>query len=127
VAALLLSGTPLSILVFIGLIVLAGIVVNNAIVLVDYVNQLRRDRGLARDEAVALGARVRLRPILMTTLTTVLALVPMAFGLGEGGELRQPLAITVVAGLLSATLLTLVVIPVVYTVTDDLIRRLRPA
>ena len=121
--ALYLTGTPLSVLVFIGLIILAGIVVNNAIVLVDYTNQLRRDRGLERDEAVRQAGAVRLRPILMTTTTTVIALIPMALGLGEGGELRAPLAVTVVAGLLSSTLLTLVVIPVVYTLADDLVRR----
>lgn len=106
-------GISVSIVVFIGGIVLAGIVVNNAIILVDYINQLRR-RGLAKREAVIQGARVRLRPILMTALTTILGLIPMAIQSGEGAEIRQPLAITIMAGLSSATVLTLVIIPVVY-------------
>ncbi len=104
---------PLNIMVFLGMIVLAGIVVNNAIVLVDYINQLRR-RGLTRRQAIIQGGQARLRPILMTSLTTILGLLPMALGLGEGAEIRTPMAITVIAGLLSATLLTLIIIPVVY-------------
>ncbi len=103
----------LSIVVFIGGIILAGIVVNNAIVLVDYINQLRA-RGLAKADAVVQAGRVRLRPILMTTLTTVLGLAPMALWSGEGAEMRQPMAVTVMAGLLTATLLTLFIIPMVY-------------
>ncbi len=103
----------LSIVVFLGMIVLAGIVVNNAIVLVDYANQLR-DRGMPPVEAVARSASVRLRPILMTTLTTVLGLLPMGLGLGEGTEVRVPMAITIIAGLSMSTILTLVVIPVIY-------------
>jgi len=103
--------------VFLGVIILAGIVVNNAIVLVDYVNQLRR-RGLSKTDALIQGGMIRLRPILMTTLTTVLGLVPMALGLGEGAEIRTPMAITVIAGLVSSTLLTLVVIPTVYSLLD---------
>ena len=103
----------ISIVVFIGGIVLAGIVVNDAIILVDYINQLRA-RGLDKREAVIQAAQVRLRPIIMTTLTTVLGLIPMAFQSGQGSEIRSPMAITVMAGLSSATLLTLVIIPVVY-------------
>jgi len=103
----------LSVMVFIGAIILAGIVVNNAIVLVDYINQLRR-RGVEKREAIVLAGTVRLRPILMTTITTVLGLVPMVLGTGEGSEIRKPLAVTVIAGLSSATVLTLVIIPVVY-------------
>ena len=117
VVALKLLGISLSVVVFLGMIMLAGIVVNNAIVLVDYVNTLRR-RGVPRDEAIVTGCRVRLRPILMTTATTVLGLLPMAMGLGEGAELRGPLAITVIGGLVAGTLLTLVVIPVVYSLLD---------
>jgi HAE1 family hydrophobic/amphiphilic exporter-1 len=113
VYALLGTGVELSIMVFLGGIVLAGIVVNNAIVLVDYVNQLR-DRGHPKREALVLAGTVRLRPILMTTITTVLGLLPMAFDGGEGSELRRPLAITVMAGLASSTILTLVIIPAVY-------------
>lgn len=113
--ALVYTGTDLSIMVFLGGIVLAGIVVNNAIVLVDYVNQLR-ERGLPKREALVLAGTVRLRPIFMTTITTVLGLLPMALGSGEGSELRKPLAITVMAGLASSTILTLIVIPAIYEI-----------
>jgi HAE1 family hydrophobic/amphiphilic exporter-1 len=115
--ALLLLGLPVSVLVFLGAILLAGIVVNNAIVLVDYAGQLK-SRGYSTDEALALAGQVRLRPILMTTLTTVLGLIPMALGLGDGAELRTPMAITVIAGLSFSTLLTLVVIPTLYAGVD---------
>ena len=114
---LALTGTALSVMVFIGLIMLTGIVVNNAIVLIDLVNTLRAD-GMARYEAIVEGACQRLRPILMTTLTTTLGLLPMALGLGEGGEIRAPMAITVIGGLLVSTALTLIVIPVVYSLLD---------
>ena len=115
VAALVLTSTSISVLALIGAIMLAGIVVNNAIVLVDAVNRRRRE-GEALDDAL-LGAGVeRLRPILMTTATTVLALFPMALGLGAGDELRAPLAITVIGGLTVATILTLVVIPCIYRI-----------
>jgi HAE1 family hydrophobic/amphiphilic exporter-1 len=99
--------------VYIGMIVLVGIVVNNAIVLVDYVNVLRK-RGVEKFEAIRQAGQVRLRPILMTTFTTVLGLLPMAVGMGEGTEIRTPMAVTIIAGLLSATFLTLVLIPIVY-------------
>jgi hydrophobic/amphiphilic exporter-1 (mainly G- bacteria), HAE1 family len=111
--ALHLMQVPVSIMVFIGMIVLAGIVVNNAIVLIDYINLLR-SRGLPVQEAIVQAGSARLRPILMTTGTTVLGLLPMAFGLGEGAEMRMPLALTLIAGLSSSTLLTLFVIPTVY-------------
>ncbi|MDC0671051.1 efflux RND transporter permease subunit [Nannocystis radixulma] len=114
---LLLLGVPVSVLVILGLILLAGIVVNNAIVLVDYTGQLK-ERGHSTDDALALAGQVRLRPILMTTLTTVLGLVPMALGLGDGAELRTPMAITVIAGLSFSTLLTLIVIPTIYAGVD---------
>ena len=107
----------ISVIVLIGIIMLAGIVVNNAIVLVDYINQLRR-RGVERIEAVITAGRVRLRPILMTSATTILGLLPLALGLGEGAEIRTPLAITVIAGLIASTFLTLIVIPVIYTLVD---------
>jgi HAE1 family hydrophobic/amphiphilic exporter-1 len=97
---------------------LAGIVVNNAIVLIDYVNQLRRNDGLAKMDALLEAGKLRFRPILMTTSTTVLALLPMALGLGEGAEIRAPMAITVIGGLLVSTILTLVLIPVVYSILD---------
>jgi len=113
VFGLKLTGIPVSVIAVIGAIMLAGIVVNNGIVLVDRINQLRRRLPLF--EAVQQAGRERFRPILMTTATTVLGLLPMALGLGEGGELRSPLAVTVICGLILATLLTLVVVPVAYT------------
>jgi len=128
VLALLITRKAVSVPAFIGVIVLAGIVVNNAIVLVDYINALRA-RGLGMREAILTAGPVRLRPILMTTLTTVLGLIPLALGLGEGGEMQAPLAITVIGGLSMSTLLTLVVVPLVYTLFEDigsgLRRRLR--
>ena len=96
---------------------LAGIVVNNAIVLLDLINQLRQ-RGMDRLTAIREGARLRLRPIMMTTLTTVLGLLPMALGLGQGAEMRTPMAITVIGGLLTSTFLTLLVVPVMYSLLD---------
>ncbi|MGD8375108.1 MAG: efflux RND transporter permease subunit, partial [Acidobacteriota bacterium] len=113
VLALLLTGTAVSVLVLIGAVMLAGIVVNNAIVLVDAINRRRRE-GEALQAAIVGAGEERLRPILMTTTTTVLALLPMALGLGAGDELRAPLAITVIGGLTLATLLTLFVIPCLY-------------
>ncbi|MEM1246244.1 MAG: efflux RND transporter permease subunit [Acidobacteriota bacterium] len=113
----------LSIVVFLGMIMLAGIVVNNAIVLVDYINRLKA-RGLPRREAIVTAGQVRLRPILMTTATTTLGLLPMALGLGEGAEIRTPMALSVVGGLTTSTLLTLIVVPVVYSIVDSLQARL---
>ncbi len=110
---LYLLNIPLSIVVFLGMIMLAGIVVNNAIVLVDYVNHLRK-QGKSKVDAVIEAGKVRLRPIMMTTATTVLGLLPMALGLGDGAEIRTPMAITVILGLIVSTMLTLVVIPTVY-------------
>ncbi|WP_369742415.1 efflux RND transporter permease subunit [Pseudidiomarina sp. PP-1MA] len=117
VLGLYMMGTELSILVFIGLIMLAGIVVNNAIVLVDRINQLRA-AGVPHYEAVYTAALQRLRPILMTMLTTVLGLLPLALGLGEGAEIRAPMAISVIAGLLFSTLLTLLFIPCLYLLVE---------
>ncbi|MFT6992917.1 MAG: HAE1 family hydrophobic/amphiphilic exporter-1 [Paraglaciecola sp.] len=114
---LYLSGTNISVVVFIGLIMLAGIVVNNAIVLIDRINQLRAS-GLEKTAAIIEAAQSRLRPILMTTLTTSLGLLPMAIGLGDGAEIRTPMAVTVIYGLLFATLLTLFFIPVIYSLFD---------
>ena len=116
-------GISLSIVVFLGMIMLAGIVVNNAIVLVDYINTLRR-RGIPRNEAIVEAGKVRLRPILMTTATTVLGLLPMAIGVGDGAEIRTPMAIAVISGLISSTVLTLVVIPCFYMLMDGAVRRL---
>ncbi|HVI02265.1 MAG TPA: efflux RND transporter permease subunit [Enhygromyxa sp.] len=119
VVVLLAVDMPVSVIVFLGAILLAGIVVNNAIVLVDYINQLKA-RGHATAQAIELAGTVRLRPILMTTLTTVLGLIPMALGLGDGAEIRQPMAVTVIAGLSVSTLLTLIVIPTLYQLVDRL-------
>lgn len=126
VPALWLGGVPLSIVVFLGAIMLVGIVVNNAIILVDTIN-LQRRRGLERAEAIARAAATRLRPILMTTATTVLGLLPMALGLGEGSEMRRPMAITVILGLATSTLLTLFVVPVLYDRVEAAVDRLRAA
>ncbi|MBD3179238.1 MAG: MMPL family transporter, partial [Candidatus Latescibacteria bacterium] len=117
VLALFITGSTISVVVFIGLILLAGIVVNNAIVLIDLVNKLR-EKGMEKKKAIMTGARLRLRPIMMTMLTTALGLLPLAVGVGEGAEVRAPMAITVIGGLLVSTLLTLVVIPVVYDLLD---------
>ncbi len=129
VGALAIMDIPLSVVVFIGAIILAGIVVNNAIVLIDAINRRRRLDGLPLIEAVQQACYMRLRPILMTTMTTVLGLLPLTGLLpitaGEGAELRAPMAITVVAGLSCATLLTLVVIPCTYTLIEGLIERIR--
>jgi len=118
VAGLLLTGTPISVIVLIGAVMLVGIVVNNAIVLIDAINQRRR-RGVEKVPAVIEAAHLRLRPILMTTITTVLGLLPMAMTFGEGSELRSPLAITVASGLLFSMLLTLVVIPAAYVLVPS--------
>jgi HAE1 family hydrophobic/amphiphilic exporter-1 len=131
VLMLLLTGTPFSMQAYIGVIMLAGIVVSNAILLVDYTNTLRRRDGLPLREAVERAGRTRLRPILMTTLTTILGLVPMALGYGEGAELQAPLARVVIGGLTASTLITLVFVPTVYTLFEEGLsafrRRPRPA
>ncbi|MCW8092036.1 efflux RND transporter permease subunit [Alteromonas sp. ASW11-130] len=112
-----LTGTTVSVVVFIGLIMLSGIVVNNAIVLVDRINQLR-SKGVEKHYAIIDAAKSRLRPIVMTSMTTILGLMPLAIGFGDGAEVRAPMAITVISGLLFATLLTLVLIPVLYSLFD---------
>jgi len=114
VPLLYLTGTTFNIQSFMGLIMLIGIVVNNAIVLIDYINLMRRERGMALVEAVVEAGRLRLRPILMTTVTTILALFPLAMGWGAGGEIQAPLARTVIGGLAASTLITLLLIPVIY-------------
>jgi len=119
VLMLSLTGTPFSMQAYIGVIMLAGIVVSNAILLVDYTNTLRRRDGLPLREAVERAGRTRLRPILMTTLTTILGLVPMSLGIGEGAELQAPLARVVIGGLTASTLITLVFVPTVYTLFEE--------
>jgi HAE1 family hydrophobic/amphiphilic exporter-1 len=125
VLTLLLTKTTFNIQGFLGVIVLVGIVVNNAIVLIDYTNLLRREHGYALREAVVTAGRRRLRPILMTTVTTVLGLTPMALGLGEGGELQAPMARVVIGGLTTSTLITLVFIPMVYATVEEFGERAR--
>ncbi len=122
--ALFITGQALSVPALIGMIMLAGIVVNNAIVLVDYINQLREQQ-MERSEALQEAVSVRIRPILMTALTTILALVPLAIGLGEGAETMMPMAVVVIGGLSMSTLLTLVFIPVLYSIMDDFRNKLR--
>jgi HAE1 family hydrophobic/amphiphilic exporter-1 len=123
VLALLLTDKSLNVLSYIGIIMLVGIVVNNSIVLIDYINQLRQ-KGMERKEAIILGGETRLRPILMTMFTTVLALVPMAIGIGEGAELRAPMAITIIGGLSSSTFLSLIIVPIFYTFLDDISQKI---
>lgn len=122
VAALYFGKLTISIPSVIGAITLAGVVVNNGIVMIDFINQRRR-QGMAREEAVLNAATLRLRPILMTSLTTILGLVPLAFVRGEGTELTRPLSMTLMGGLITSTLLTLFVLPVVYLFVDGLVSR----
>src|SRR5204863_870832 len=117
--ALKLTGTAFNMQAYIGIIMLAGIVVSNGILLVDYTNILRRRDGLPLREAVELAGRTRLRPILMTSIATALGLVPMSLGLGEGSELQVPLARVVIGGLTTSLLITLVLVPTVYTIFEE--------
>lgn len=116
---LFVTGLPLNVIGIIGLIILVGIVVNNAIVLIDYINN-RRNRGEDRTSAILKAGPIRIRPIMMTALTTILGLVPMAMGIGEGAELTQSMGVVVIGGLSLSTVLTLVVVPVMYTIFDDI-------
>jgi HAE1 family hydrophobic/amphiphilic exporter-1 len=116
---LFVTGLPLNVIGIIGLIILVGIVVNNAIVLVDYINK-RRGRGEDRDAAIMKAGPIRIRPIMMTALTTILGLLPMSSGIGEGAELSQSMGVVVIGGLSLSTVLTLVIIPVMYTIFDDI-------
>ena len=117
IGALFVTGTAINVIALIGMVMLVGIVVKNGIILIDLVNRLRA-QGVSRRDALLQAGPIRLRPILMTTLTAILGLLPMAVGGGEGAEMRAPMAITVIGGLAVSTLLTLVVIPVVYTLLD---------
>lgn len=110
----------MNMMTMIGIILLAGIVVNNAIVLIDFI-QLMRIRGMSREQAIIEAGSTRLRPILMTTATTVLGMVPMALGFGEGSEIYRGMSLAVIFGLSVSTLLTLVVIPILYSLMDDFI------
>jgi hydrophobic/amphiphilic exporter-1 (mainly G- bacteria), HAE1 family len=117
--ALFITRSSFGVTAFIGIIMLAGIVVNNGIVLIDYINILRK-RGQDKYEAIKTAGKVRLRPILMTTLTTVLGLLPLALGIGVGAETQQPMAIVVIGGLMFSTVLTLVFVPILYTIFDNI-------
>jgi HAE1 family hydrophobic/amphiphilic exporter-1 len=119
VLALKLTGTSFNMQAYIGIIMLAGIVVSNGILLVDYTNVLRRRDGLPLREAVELAGRTRLRPILMTSIATALGLMPMSLGIGEGSELQVPLARVVIGGLTTSLLITLVLVPTVYTLFEE--------
>ncbi len=122
--ALLITGTTVNIISILGFIILGGIVVDNGIVLIDCVNTLRNE-GKSIYDAVVEASATRLRPILMTALTTILGLLPLALGIGEGAELQSPLAVTVMGGLLVCTFLTLIVIPAIYLVSEEFFTRLR--
>ncbi|MCZ2152851.1 MAG: efflux RND transporter permease subunit, partial [Bryobacterales bacterium] len=122
---LMVTNTSVTIQALLGMIVLVGIVVNNAIVLVDYINQLRRDHGMKLHESVIHAGQDRLRPIIMTTATTVLGLVPMAIGIGEGAELQAPLARVIIGGLTASTMITLLLIPVLYMIFEQFSERAR--
>jgi len=115
----ILLGKSLNMMAYIGIIMLAGIAVNNAIILIDRINQLR-EAGKGKKEAIVLAGSQRIRPILMTSLTTILALLPLTIGIGESTSLRAPMALAVIGGLVSSTLLTLIVIPCVYWVFDSI-------
>ena len=122
ILALFITGTSISMVSLLGVLVLFGIIVNNGIVMVDYINQLRQ-QGLERLEAIVQGASIRLRPILITAFTTMLGLLPMAISQSEGSEMRSPMAIAIIGGLFVGTFLTLIVVPVIYSVMDDISRR----
>lgn len=127
VPTLLITGTTINMQSLMGMIMLVGIVVNNAIVLVDYINLMRREENLPIREAVFAAAKRRLRPILMTTCTTILGMLPLSFGTGAGGEIQASMARAVIGGLSVSTVITLVLIPVAYISIHGLIARLRPA
>ncbi|HDP23903.1 MAG TPA: efflux RND transporter permease subunit [Deltaproteobacteria bacterium] len=124
VVGLAVTGKSLSVPSFMGLIILMGIVVNNAIVMIDYINRLRRE-GLEKTQAIIAGASIRLRPILITSITTISAMLPMALSTGEGSEMRSPMAVAVAFGLLFAMVLTLVVIPSAYSLIESIASRIR--
>jgi HAE1 family hydrophobic/amphiphilic exporter-1 len=120
IIALLLFGTPNSIMSMIGIVLLMGLVTKNAILLIDFIKQARA-RGMDRTEAILQAGPIRLRPIMMTTLAMIFAMLPLAFAIGPGAELRAPMAQAVIGGLTSSTLLTLIIVPIVYTLLDDLV------
>lgn len=122
--ALLITNTPISVSSVIGILILVGIVVNNGIVLVDYINQ-RKAEGIRSLDAIIVSVKDRARPILMTALTTILGLLPLALGIGEGTEINQPMGIAVIGGLISSTALTLYIVPIVYSLFDRETRNMK--
>jgi HAE1 family hydrophobic/amphiphilic exporter-1 len=127
VPTLLLTGTTLNMQSLMGIVMLIGIVVNNAIVLVDYINLMRREKNLEIREAVIQAGKLRLRPILMTSATTILGMLPLSFGTGAGGEIQAALARAVIGGLMVSTLITLVLIPVTYISFYKILYKLKPS
>lgn len=125
VPTLMLTGTTINMQSMMGIVMLIGIVVNNAIVLIDYINLMRREHGMNPREAVIHSGKLRLRPILMTTLTTILGLLPLSFGLGAGAEIQASLARVVIGGLTASTLVTLIFIPVVYVAAENILTKLK--
>ncbi|MDR0570725.1 MAG: efflux RND transporter permease subunit [Clostridiales Family XIII bacterium] len=121
---LFVTNTPLSLVAFLGIIMLSGVVVNNSILLIDFINK-NKTVYASREEAIVNAGRFRLRPILMTGLTTCLGLLPLSLGIGSGGELQAPMGITVIGGLIFSTVITLVIVPVIYTIVDDRSERSR--
>lgn len=122
--AMFATHTLIGVTSVIGILVLVGIVVNNGIVLVDYINQ-QKAMGMPAYEAILLASQDRLRPILMTALTTILGLLPLALGIGEGTEMNQPMGIAVIGGLVTSTLLTLYIVPIIYSLMDKETRKMR--
>jgi HAE1 family hydrophobic/amphiphilic exporter-1 len=120
ILALAITGTSLSIMSLIGIVLLMGLVTKNAILLIDFVKQ-QRQKGVSREKAILIAGPIRLRPILMTTFATVFGMLPLALGLGPGAEIRAPMARAAIGGMISSTLLTLVVVPVVYTIIEDIV------
>ncbi|MDP7416840.1 MAG: efflux RND transporter permease subunit, partial [Desulfobacterales bacterium] len=121
---LIVGGKSLSVMSYIGIMMLSGIVVNNGIVFIDYINRLRAE-GVEKKEAILTAGAARLRPILMTTMTTSLAIIPMAVNRGEGAELFSPIAVTIMGGMLTSTFLTLIILPSIYSLIDSLSMRLK--
>lgn len=123
--ALLATGRPLDMTSIIGMILLLGLVTKNSILLVDLTNRLRRQRGLSRDQALLIAGPTRLRPILMTTLALILGMLPVAIGLGTGSDFRRPMAIAIIGGLITSTILTLVIVPTAYTIVEGVMERMQ--
>lgn len=119
ILALFITGTTLSIPAFIGIIILAGIVVNNGIVLIDRANQLI-NQGIEKHKALLQAGQDRIRPVLITSITTIMGMLPMAVSTGEGSEMRAPMAIAVIGGLISATFFTLLIVPSIYSIVDHI-------